>query len=240
MPRKNLSIRNIGHISTKISEKMASDMEERFSKIKKDIESFPNHEEINEIIGVDFSELIEQFSELKRMYSSLSSCKELPKKMRLHELDNLLGELYSMLKMSNRAVRNIQNIIFDDVMKEKMKQNALKTISPFLKYSPALTSEEIDKINKIFGTDFTKLEPILKIIIQNRFESGCINVIYSNLAITTQSHESSTRYPNIENSPLTIYTLHHPLVRRFNALARLTRIAHRKFDDILSSEENLQ
>lgn len=240
MLRKNLSIRDIGHVPTKITEKLASDLEERFTKIKKDLESLPNSNEIYEVTGVDYSELIRQSSELKKKFSSLSSRQEISKKMRLHELDNLLGKLSPMLKMSNRGVRNIKNIIFDDAMKEEMKQNALKIISPFLKYSPALASEEIDKINNLFGKDFVKLEPVLKIIMRNPIESGCINVIYSNLSIITQSHESSTRYPNIDNSPLSVYTSRHPLIRRFNALIRLTGIAHRKFDGVLSSLETQQ
>jgi hypothetical protein len=142
--------------------------------------------------------------------------------------------------MSSRATRNIKGIIFNEATKEKMIKKTLETISPFLKFSPDLALEETNKVYNIFGKDFPKFEPVLKIIIQNRFELGCINVIYTNLSFITQGHESSTRYPEINNSPLTIYTQHHPLIRRFNALTRLAGIAHRKFDNILSSSEKLQ
>jgi hypothetical protein len=237
---KNLSIRKIGHIPTKIAEKQAAVMADRFQKIKNDIDKFPNRDEIYAAIDIDFPELIQQFHDSRDTYSDLSSSRNVSKKISLRELDGIINTLKICIRNSNTAFRNIKNSTYDEATLDEMKRNSERIMLPMLKSSPDLIEKEKDKLNKIFGKDFPKYEYLIKITIQNRLESGCVNTIYSNLSIITQTHESSTRYPEENNSPLRNYSGWHPLIKRFIVLSRLAGIAHKKFDGILSSAEKLQ
>ncbi len=238
--RKDMTIWDIGHVPTKITEKQASDAAERFLKIKNQIDSFPNPEEIYANIGIDFSEMIQQFSTLKNTFAEISSSQRTTKKIRRCVLNNIINEMYISIKKSDRITREFRNITFDDMTKDKMKKKSLDLFLPIIKNSPEHAKKYTDMINDLFGENFQQIEPYIRISMQNRFESGCVNVIYSNLSIITQAHESSTRYPGFSCSPLKEYTRRHPIIQRFNTLTRFAETAHNKFNWILSSMENLQ
>ena len=236
----SLTIFKIGHTPTKILERQASDMESRLKEIKRIIDTVPNHQEIYENLGVDYTELIQQFSELRRVSSQISANCNSQRQMRLHELNDLIVDLSIMMKQSNRLSREIKKISFDNATREQMKRKYLETFSPIFKHFPEHAAKFTKEIDLLFGNDFEKIEPIFKTYIQHRSDAGCINVIYSQLSIITQSHESRTRYPGIDHSPIREYSRNHPVIQRFNTLVRYAEIANKKFDQIISSSGDLQ
>lgn len=236
----SLPIMKIGHTPTKILERRALDMESRLKDIKRTIDSIPNHHEIYEKIGVDYAELIQQFSELRQVSSQISANRNSQRQMRLHELNDLIVDLSKIMKQSDRLNRDIKRISFDSASREQMKRKNLEMLSPFFKHFPEQAEKFTNENDLLFGNDFEKFEPIFKILIQNRANAGCINVIYSQLSIITQSHESSTRYSSITQSPIREYSRNHPVIRRFNTLVRYAEIANKKFDQIISLSEDLQ
>lgn len=236
----SLSIIKIGHTPTKILERQASDMESRLKEIKRIVDTVPNHQEIYENIGVDYTELIQQFSELRQMSSQISANRNSQRQIRLHELNDVIVDLSIMMKQSHRLNRDITKISFNNASREQMKRKSLEMFTPIFKYFPEQAEKFTCEVDLVFGDDFGKFEPFFKIFIQNRSDAGCINVIYSQLSIITQSHESRTRYPGIDHSLVRVYSRNHPVIRRFNTLARYAEIANKKFDKIISSSGDLQ
>jgi hypothetical protein len=130
---EKLGIRKIGHSPTKIFEKQASNMEVRLRNLKSNIELFPNPEEIYDAIGTDFSDLLQQFSDARKKYSEISTNLEKAKNIRLYELDEMIDELRFLIRQSNRFNRRFEDIIFNETIKVKMKEESLRIIDPIIR-----------------------------------------------------------------------------------------------------------
>jgi HEPN domain-containing protein len=228
--KKDLTLRKISHTPTRISEKIASDAEERLQRIKRDIDSFPNSDEIYAKIGPDYSKLVQHISDSKEAFSDISSNPELSKEMRRHNLNKILDELCHLKQQGDHFIRDIKNITFDEATKKKMKRKHEEICTPIFRHFPEQGKEYNDKINDLFGENFQQIEPIFKIVIQRYVDAAYIIEVYSQLSVITQAHVSSTRYPCINNTPQKEYTRRHPIIQQFNKLIRLADNAHRKFD----------
>ena len=226
-----LSTRKIGHTPTKITERIASKAEKRILSIKENIGLYPHPEEIYAVIGTDFSRLIRDLSESRKKYSQISKKSDMCKNINYNVLDELLSELFQLSRRSNETIRVIRNITFDESTKKRMKKEYEKLMIPIFQQIPGNSKNQIDEFTELFGDNFEQFEPTYKAFMEIFVESGYVNAIYAQLSVITQAHENLTRYPEIDKSPLLIYSQRHPIIRRFNTITWFTSIAHRKMDN---------
>jgi hypothetical protein len=128
------------------------------------------------------------------------------------ELEGLIKDLI----LINRAVENTEKILNSSAFTEdhckEIRQRAFEIgVSVFRGFPQA---EEL--LKKACFEDLTD-EKIKKIIYNTLKGTSIINPLL-HLALITQAHEQSTRYPFDGKSPIQTYTRSHPLIQKFPEL----------------------
>ncbi len=115
---------------------------------------------------------------------------------------------------------------FDPKTRESIRSRAIEEVMSVLKNNPKAKEIIDNKTNNIFDD-----ERIKNILLAVTKDMVIINPLLY-FAIVTQLHESKTRYPDKDYSPLKEYTKDHPIILYFESIADITQTCLNKMDEL--------
>ena len=231
--------RNIGHKAIKIHEKAIKRQKEKYEQFNEHLKLIPELREIGFLENFDNKREIRQFDFFLSYIDEIKHDKNKLIYLSSWDIRRLLKEMEQSKNYLEKERRSLSKFEMNDRTLKKMNRNFFELYNIALNYNPVYAEELKNDFEKL---DSKNIEKFVKNYFDLNYRGMSLSISMYYLAIITLPHVSITRYPENDLTPLKIYTLKLPIVKKLpeliavhnNALSEF-KILNKKSKEINSS-----